>query len=106
MKYITKISLTINFKIVVLSFVVEAIDDFAGLLTAEKRNLYDQEKFQLLTKDYTPSEEFVFPKTKIYGMASVQSFQRRGPLSSMSCVSTKLQCCEHWDACEFCHDKI
>ena len=39
MKYITKISLTINFKIVVLSFVVEAIDDFAGLLTAEKRNL-------------------------------------------------------------------
>ena len=39
MRYITKISLTINFKIVVLSFVVEAIDDFAGLLTAEKRNL-------------------------------------------------------------------
>ena len=39
MRYITKISLTINFKIVVLFFVVEAIDDFAGLLTAEKRNL-------------------------------------------------------------------
>ena len=35
MKYITKISLTINFKIVV----VEATDDFAGLLTAEKINL-------------------------------------------------------------------
>lgn len=68
MRYITKIFLTINFKIVVLSFVVEAIlDDFAGLLTVKKRNLSDQEKFQLLTKDYTPSEKFVFPKTKIYG---------------------------------------
>ena len=67
MRYITKIFLTINFKIVVLSFVVETIDDFAGLLTAKKRNLSDQEKFQLLTKDYTPSEKFVFPKTKIYG---------------------------------------
>ena len=35
MRYITKISLTINFKIVVLSFVVEAIDDFAGLQQRE-----------------------------------------------------------------------
>ena len=51
----------------------EAIDDFAGLLTAEKRNLSDQEKFQLLTKDYTSSEKFVFPKTKIYGKK--RSFQ-------------------------------
>ena len=60
MRYITRISLTINFKIVVLSFVVEAIDDFPGLLTAEKRNLSDQEKFQLLTKDYTTLSEKCF----------------------------------------------
>lgn len=50
-----------------LSFVVEAIDVLGGLPTAEKRNLSDQEKFLLLTKDYTLSEKFVFPKTKIYG---------------------------------------
>ena len=65
--------MSIKFKSTLLSFVVEAIDDFAGLLTAEKRNLTDQEKFQLLTKDYTPSEKFVFPKTKIYGKS--RSFQ-------------------------------
>ena len=57
--------MSIKFKSALLSFVVEAIDDFAGLLTAEQRNLTDQ--LQLLTKDYKPSEKFVFPKTKIYG---------------------------------------
>ena len=64
MRYITKIFLTINFKIVLLSFVVEAIDDFAGLLTAEKRNLSDQEKFQLLTKDYTHPKNLFFQRLK------------------------------------------
>ena len=59
--------LSINFKIAFLSFVVEAIDDLAGLLTAEKRNVSDQEKVQLLTKDYRSSEKFVFPKIKTYG---------------------------------------
>ena len=72
-KIYNKHFLSIKFKSAFLSFVVEAIDDFAGLLTAEKRNLTDQEKFQLLTKDYTPSEKFVFPKTKIYGKS--RSFQ-------------------------------
>lgn len=72
-KIYNKNFLSINFKIAFLSFVVEAIDDFAGLLTAEKRNLSDQEKIQLLTKDYRPSEKFVFPKTKIYGKS--RSFQ-------------------------------
>ena len=57
--------MSIKFKIALLSFVVEAIDDFAGLLTAGKRNLTDQEKFQLFTKDYMPSEKFVFTKTTI-----------------------------------------
>ena len=44
-KICNKHFLSINFKIAFLSFVVEAIDDFAGLLTAEKRNLSDQENF-------------------------------------------------------------
>lgn len=116
------LSINFKFKIALLSFVVEAIDDFAGLLTAEKRNLSDQEKFQLLTKDYTPSEKFVFPKTKIYGKCrsfqmswlkeykwlvySPSSIQRRGPLSGMSPVSTEFQHCEHGGTCEFRHDKI
>ena len=61
--------LSINFKIAFLSFVVDAIDDFAGLLTAEKRNLSDQEKFQLLTKDYRPSEKFVSRRLKCMAKA-------------------------------------
>ena len=68
--------MSINFRFFSLSFIVEAnkpIDDFAGLLTAEKRSLSGQDKFQLLIKDYTPSEKFVFPKTKIYSKS--RSFQ-------------------------------
>ena len=72
-KIYNKHFLNINFKIAFLSFIVVAIDDFSGLLTAEKRNLSDHEKFQLLTKDYWPPEKFVFTKTKIYGKG--RSFQ-------------------------------
>ena len=38
-----------------------------NFLDYQLQNVPDQEKFQLLTKDYVPSEIFVFPKTKIYG---------------------------------------
>ena len=62
MIYITKISLTINFKIVVLSFVVEAIDDFAGLLTAEKRNLIRPRKVSAIDQGLYAIRKICFPK--------------------------------------------
>ena len=61
MRYITKISLTINFKIVVLSFVVEAIDDFAGLLTAEKRNLIRPRKVSAIDQGLYAIRKICFP---------------------------------------------
>ena len=64
MRYITKISLTINFKIVVLSFVVEAIDhdDFAGLLTAEKRNLIRPRKVSAIDQGLYAIRKICFPE--------------------------------------------
>ena len=62
MIYITKISLTINFKIVVLSFVVEAIDDFAGLLTAEKRNLIRPRKVSAIDQGLYAIRKICFPE--------------------------------------------
>ena len=62
MRYITKIFLTINFKIVVLSFVVEAIlDDFAGLLTAKKK-IYRPRKVSAIDQGLYTVRKICFPK--------------------------------------------